>query len=412
MRGVLPMDFDDDLDRLDACVARDPSFRRVAPERLSAEHRRLEVAATSDAETFALAAMRFMAVAGNGHTRAIPNAMAKIWPMRFVWLEEGPCLVGGHDRFGAPRGTVLLRINNLTPRELHRRFKPLLAGNPARQWTIGAMMLAWPSALRAITGWPENEPTTFELGSTKHESLTILAEPENLVEAIRWYPVHETGIVDSLTEPNRDGRRQHPGLKNFCKPWPESSAWYVRLGDFATDDAETVAHDLTAMRQLHIMTDRRRSIVIDLRGNPGGNFFGVTEFAERVNDLFAPDGVCLVLVDRFTFSAAIVAAALLKHNARRCRIIGEPMGDDTRFYAEGGTERLPRSGLLIRYSTAYHDWCDGIADPDYTPASIGRHLVAAGSLTPDTMATPGPQDVRSGRDPAVAAAKRILAALG
>ena len=73
--------------------------------------------------------------------------------------------------------------------------------------------------------------------------------------------------------------------------------------------------------------------MIDLRGNPGGDFLSAVDFATRIDEMVAPDGSSVVLVDKFTFSAAIVVAALLKHHARNCRIVGEKMGDTARFFA-------------------------------------------------------------------------------
>lgn len=47
-----------------------------------------------------------------------------------------------------------------------------------------------------------------------------------------------------------------------------------------------------------------------------------------------------VLVDKFTFSAAIVFVAILKHRlGARLKLIGEEMGDGLTFFAEGGNNR-------------------------------------------------------------------------
>lgn len=104
-----------------------------------------------------------------------------------------------------------------------------------------------------------------------------------------------------------------------------------------------------------------------------------------------------VLVDKFTFSAALVTAALLKVYAGG-QLVGEEMGDNARFHAEGGQETLSWSGLTIRYSDGWHDWEDGRADPLLTPPEIAREMVAAGSPHPDLpIATTG-RDVAAGRD--------------
>ena len=100
----------------------------------------------------------------------------------------------------------------------------------------------------------------------------------------------------------------------------------------------------------------------------------------------------MVLVDKFTFSAAIVFVAILKHRlGQKIIIIGEEMGDGLRFYAEGDLEKLPFSGAHVRYSSALHDWETGKPD-DTTPATIARTLLPAGQVLPDVYWVQDPRD--------------------
>ena len=56
-----------------------------------------------------------------------------------------------------------------------------------------------------------------------------------------------------------------------------------------------------------------------------------------------------LLVDRFTFSAAIVCACLIPHRlSRPVQVFGEPMGDWLAFWAEGDRLHLPDSGAILR----------------------------------------------------------------
>lgn len=90
-----------------------------------------------------------------------------------------------------------------------------------------------------------------------------------------------------------------------------------------------------------------------------------------------------VLIDKFTFSAAIVFVAILKHRlGRRLKLIGEEMGDGLRFFAEGGLLDLPISGAVVRYSSAFHDWENGTSN-ETTPAEIAQQMVPAGKLNLD-----------------------------
>ena len=92
-----------------------------------------------------------------------------------------------------------------------------------------------------------------------------------------------------------------------------------------------------------------------------------------------------MLVDKFTFSAAIVFAAILKHRlGKRLSLIGEEMGDGLTFFAEGGTIELSSSGAAVRYSMAFHDWAGGRTD-ETTPAEIAERMVPVGALEPDRI---------------------------
>jgi hypothetical protein len=90
-----------------------------------------------------------------------------------------------------------------------------------------------------------------------------------------------------------------------------------------------------------------------------------------------------LIIDKFTFSAAIVFVAILKHRlGARLHLIGEEMGDGLTFFAEGGTIDLSSSGAVVRYATAFHDWAGGRVD-DTTARAIATEIVAAGPLEPD-----------------------------
>ncbi len=394
---------DADTARLHEIVASDPSFRHVDGDRLAATAASLKGSQTS-LTAFTLAAMHLMALAGNGHSRVIPNGIARVWPLRLVWLEDGPCVVDADERFEHLVGCRLLSIGGNDADAAHEMLRPYLAGTGSRQKVIGAMMLAWPEALQAIG--VQAGVLTFE--DDNGAVVSIQPALPDSIGAESLYPVHETGIAHRLIHKSGlTASEDEARSGNTCMLLPGSPAWYVRLADLVSDESSVLTQGLEAMR-LQIKAAPQQSIVVDLRGNPGGDFLSTVDFASDIDELYANDGTCVVLVDKFTFSASIVVAALLKHHARTCCIIGEEMGDAEQFFAEGGTITLAQSGLKVRHSTGYHDWRDGRADPQLTPPEIATHMVAAGSLMPDIVAAPTSGDFRAGNDPALQAARRLI----
>ena len=96
-------------------------------------------------------------------------------------------------------------------------------------------------------------------------------------------------------------------------------------------------------------------LVIDLRGNGGGNTYQFdTFFLPRLKDhpeLDDPERL-FVLVDRRTFSSASDHAAHLSVDTR-ATLVGEPTGGRPNGYGEVRSFSLPNSGARVNYSTNY-----------------------------------------------------------
>jgi hypothetical protein len=139
--GDLDVFFNDAL-RIGEIVRRDPSFRSVDTGLLSEAEKNLFKAATQGA--FCLDATRLMALAGNGHTQVIANRTARVTPIRFVWLADGP--IGsvprssphGGKRSGNGRGVQSAASTSLW--------------NCAASACTRRIMFAWPTAIVMATG--------------------------------------------------------------------------------------------------------------------------------------------------------------------------------------------------------------------------------------------------------------------
>ena len=100
-----------------------------------------------------------------------------------------------------------------------------------------------------------------------------------------------------------------------------------------------------------IEENQTKNLIIDLRGNYGGDYFMGLILASWLN---ASDSInwksnVYVLVDRVTYSAAMVNAVQFKQ-LLNARIIGEPTGANPNGYQDLGQFKLPNSNLLITYT--------------------------------------------------------------
>ncbi|MCR9138238.1 MAG: peptidase S41 [Alphaproteobacteria bacterium] len=392
------MSFSSDTDIIeDIVLRRDAAFAVVDQRRITPK---LDVLRTledrADIDAYVLAAMELMALPGNGHTRLIPNAAINILPVRIVAIGSSFVVTNGAMEAAANRNTKLIAVNGVPVEEMFNRARTHLAGVPARQKAVGAILFAWPAALRAFGAGSQTGRVTYSVNTPGCGYAEFALDEKDCVRAGLYYPDREHGVP------------QHPKQKDAWAICTKSgtAAIHVRLPDFHCPDSDALESDLSRAADT-ILDEPDIGLVFDLRGNRGGDFLRTIGLIDTLAARWRGERYA-ILVDKFTFSAAIVFVAILKRRLRGSgQLIGEPMGDGTRFYAEGGTRELPQSGAAVRYSTAYHDWHDGRAAPS-TPSDIVPHLVAAGGLMPDRSVEITVSDLQSGSDPPLAAALEYL----
>lgn len=356
---------------------RDPAFRRVDKAALSrcldaAGHCALE----GRTEAFLLSAMRLLALAENGHTRLIPNDAIAVHPLRLVSFGAAIHLVGTAPGVSAPRGAVIA-VNGRPTARIEAAASDILAGTRQRKRVIGAMLLAWPYALASLGCSSADDTNVYRVQREDGQITDFEVSHTHTVPASSLYPKNEHGRVDPAWAPNSFAEiRDWPGLGlSILLP-----SFFDPSGDALQAAIARAADQVNATP--------KTSLVIDVRGNTGGDFLKTLPLIDAIAETESPR--VLVLVDKFTFSAAIVFVAILKHRlGGRLRLIGEEVGDALRFFAEGGSLQLPVSGAVIRYSSAFHDWETGTRD-ETTPAEIARQLVPAGALDMDWTWTANP----------------------
>jgi hypothetical protein len=151
------------------------------------------------------------------------------------------------------------------------------------------------------------------------------------------------------------------------------------------DSTETVDAFAAALFD-HVERSGAERLVLDLRGNVGGNGFlnrplmlGIV----RARRLWNP-GALFVLIDRGTFSAALMLAAELE-TWTPALFAGEKTGGDPNGYGDSRRRVLPETGLTVRVSTLYWQ----TTDPRDARDGIAPHLEAAARF----------EDWAAGRDP-------------
>ena len=160
-------------------------------------------------------------------------------------------------------------------------------------------------------------------------------------------------------------------------------AVYLKYNQCLPDDGfQRLAGQALAMLRTH----RDYRLIVDLRANGGGDSepFQSLVSGLRADPRLAARGRVIGLVDQFTDSSATVDAESLKKTG--AVLIGQPPADPFDRWGNEQTFRLPRSGLVIQYTTAIVD--------------------GAGSRwgIPDVVVRPTLAQIMAGDDPVLAAA--------
>lgn len=357
---------------LDVATHTDPSFATVDPKKIDAHIEDTQRQASQNAsERFLLSAMRLLALSGNGHTRLIPNDAISVLPLRFVTLGRSVFLTKTSPPLAEFAPCKLIAVNGVSVEKIERAAACLLAGTQQRQRVIGPLLFAWPAALADLGCASIGHETQYQIQSADGQTTKIKVSNDDTVLASEMYPRNEHGQVDPLWNYN--------GLVEIHECSENGLA--LKLPSFF-DPSESAFPEAIGRAAKWVQARRDSCLVIDVRGNTGGNFLVTMPLIDAITESARRCG-CAVLVDKFTFSAAIVFVAILKYRlGRKVKIVGEEMGDGLKFFAEGGLIELPTSGAIVRYSSALHDWKTGSVDHT-TPPDIARQIVPVHKLEID-----------------------------
>ncbi|WP_245902502.1 peptidase S41 [Pararhodobacter marinus] len=347
----------------------DPSFRLIRREvlRRHIDQARQSAFATSKDE-FLLSLMRLLALPGNGHTRLIPNNAISVLPLRFATIGTTVRLLDAAPGFADAVGGDLISINGVPVDEIEAAAEPFLAGTHQRKRVIGPILFAWPGAVKHLGVYSGSGAFEYRIRSETGQIHDLLLDPASVVPGSTLYPRGEHGKADGSWIPN-----------SFLKIKDFDRAGLLLVLPSFFDPSKTALPDAISEAAALVRSRPDTPLLIDIRGNTGGNFLQAMPLIEAISEGAEGRRVGLFM-DKFTFSAAIVFTAILQHRlGDRLVLFGEEMGDGLTFFAEGGTIELSSSGAAVRYSTAFHDWAGGLTD-ETTPVEIGERIVPAGRL--------------------------------
>jgi hypothetical protein len=378
-------------------------------------------AGTLSAAEFLVGIYEVTAIANNAHDAvsiADPSARPALRaPFRLIWFPDALLIARAQGAAADLAGGRVRAIEGRTPDALFESLRRLCGGTDIYcRWML---------------------PALIESGGVLH-ALGLAASPDHLRVAVDLPDGRRIERSIALTTAAQ-GPQPSGGPGRFWSPealagesgqgWrtalpAQSAPLYLRDGEtpfrtefLAAQNALYVQYranydiggfdirSFTASIAAEIKARHPRHLIFDLRFNGGGD---ITTTARAMRELpKMVSGRIFILIGRYTFSAGMVAAAILKKAAGdRAVVVGEEVGDRPRFWSEGQRVCLPNSRICVQRTDGQWDLANGCANE---PHCYGDQFAAkVGSLAPQIRAPLTAAAYLSGRDPGMEAVVSYL----
>ncbi|HEX4779300.1 MAG TPA: hypothetical protein VH301_01010 [Usitatibacter sp.] len=371
-------------------------------------------------ERLTLELAKALAVYDNAHSTVIDPRLHRV-PLRFHWFADGLYVVKAAPGMEAMLGSRVLAIEGRDPEEVLALLRPYIPGVEGWQRYRSEYFLSAPAALRVLGASSDESALLIDYAKpgAPRASLAVGVETKPPdADAFREFrhllPGDESfgtkgwlRAADTVTPPPQRFR----GLPSpFARAWLEDlGAEYVRLnGSNSTGEVDLPSFLEAAVDEIE--AHHGKNAIVDLRFDWGGNYMLARRFAPRLASAIPADGKVFVITGPNTFSAGLILAARIKHFAGpRTVIVGEPVGDRLRFWAEGLDVVMPSTGVELYLSTASHDLADGCRWLDRNCFVLDKFFPAsAGSLGVAIPARETFADFAAGRDVAMERIRNAL----
>lgn len=302
-----------------------------------------QVPSLSDAK-ITIELMKLARRVGDGHTAVhYAHTAEREFPLE-VYLDENQLrVIGVSDQFKHLLGATLVKIDQKPITEIHAALAPIaqFVENPYSRDRRAAQYIKYGDLLAelGLIKSPQKAMFTFDQQG-KQWQIDIEALPrKQAAESIVWLErklpnvkvVQDAGIPDL-----------------WFGVLPMQKAMYIKFTRYPNFEQM----DQFGQSVLKTLRDRKlKRLVIDLRGNWGGDFYVGLWLSYYLN-LY--DGLdwnkgAYVLVDSGTFSAATINATQYRQ-LLNARVVGEPTGSNPSGVQDMGSFTLPHSGLMVSYS--------------------------------------------------------------
>ena len=330
-------------------------FRKVSQSDFEREARQLrdEVPRLTDNQII-VRIMRLMGMIGDGHTGTFPD-LAGRWPnalpLQFGLFREGLYVISAEAKYANLVGTQVLRIGQHTPEQVIQAVGPIIAEDNDQGITRGVVnFMRYPQALNGLGLQSESDRIELTVrdadGQTRTESIAAV-QIDSGFDRIFGHP-QWAHVYDKTPGPMplylKDRRTNY-----WFEQLPNSKTVYFQFNLVVPNSTEPLN---AFVERLFRYVDEHdiEKLIIDMRWNNGGN---ATLLMPLINGLVRSKvnrtGRLFVIVGRYTFSAAIPAAAWIERHTNAI-FVGEPTPSGPNVIAESNIITLPYSRVRVSIS--------------------------------------------------------------
>lgn len=411
-----------DVDYFAKVIARDRAFSPAARQTAEARLAALGVMRNAlPAPMLHVALMQVMALADNGHSRmdATAEQGTLMVPLRVTRFAEGYYVTRAASPYREMLGGRVVSIDGRPIEQIVPQLDTLRGGTEGFRRENDAIYLIVQDLLYGLGIATDPKASIWTV---------VLPDGRTVTRRLDAYAMHKgDGIPSSgrwlSSEPNQgveqDWSAYHPAAAELPETWRAfenpfrlfraagSCAQVLRLQSIGDVGNQPIAPFL-AKTEAALRANPPCAVILDLRGDGGGDYTNTWHFSHALPTLLAPGGRIVVLTNSQTFSAAITTAAFVKDaGGDRVTIIGEPVGDRLSFFSEGNRACLPNLKVCAYPQTAKHDYqhpCDNWHECFWLN---WFYPVRVESLQPDVVVPLRFEDWNTGHDAAYETALRL-----
>lgn len=313
---------------------------------------------------------RLAALGRDGHTEIslLQSATAfRRLPIYLRWFADGPRVTYVRPGLEDALGAKVTRIGRVTAEEALERVAAFVSADNRYEILFSGPLYLWVPEILHAAGIVE-DPVSVEV---------VIETRAGGLDTLRLDPVPADSARLHEWPSARRSERERPVYRRRARDFywfhylEDEDVLYLQI-DRSRDQPGGETLEAFTRRFLD-RVDRIRPgrLVVDVRGNVGGNFHLTEALTEGIGNLPALSrrGALYVVTSRQTFSAGLMVAVQLMREAEPI-LVGEPGRGDPNGSYDAEVVRLPRSGLELEHTTRLHRPIPSLEPLDHVPVDV------------------------------------------